>query len=62
MTASVAAGIQAGDILLAIDDEPLENLRGYANVLRAHAPGDVISVRLRRGAEEVVVKATLKAR
>jgi hypothetical protein len=61
-SAAEAAGIQPGDLLLAIDDEALEGLRHYGEVLGRHAPGDVIRIRLRRGDQEQVVEATLRAR
>jgi hypothetical protein len=57
-----AAGLQAGDILLAIDDEKIADLRAYADALRKHSPGDVIRIRVRRGEEELTLEARLLAR
>ncbi|MDA1195034.1 MAG: M28 family peptidase [Planctomycetota bacterium] len=57
-----SAGILAGDILLALDDKPLADLRGFAELLRAYAPGDTVTIRLRRGDAEQTVKAALTAR
>jgi len=61
-SAAEAAGIQAGDLLLAIDGEALEGLRHYSEILKRHEPGDVIRIRLRRGDKELEVEATLRAR
>jgi len=57
-----AAGLEANDVLLAIDGKPVEDLRGYAGILRAKKPGDVITIRLRRGEQELTVKAKLTTR
>lgn len=61
-SAAESAGIRADDVLLAIDGEILKGLRHYSEVLKRHAPGDVIKIRLRRGDEELEVEATLGAR
>jgi predicted metalloprotease with PDZ domain len=61
-SAAEAAGILPGDLVLAIDGVEVASLRGYSDLLKRHAPGDVVTIRLRRGAEEVEVEATLKAR
>lgn len=59
---AAAAGIQAGDLLIAIDGHALTDLRGYSNRLRQYQPGDTVTVRLKRGDETLEVKTTLKAR
>jgi aminopeptidase N len=59
---AAAAGIEVGDILLAIDGTPLKDLRAFSNVLKAHTPGDEVSVVYRRGEEERTAKVTLQAR
>ena len=59
---AAAAGVEAGDLLLAIDDAELADLRAFSDVLKQHAPGDVIRIRLRRGEEELTLDATLVAR
>jgi hypothetical protein len=56
------AGVQAGDILLAIDATELKTLRDLSEALKAHAAGDVVKLRVRRGAEEILLDATLVAR
>ncbi|MFV1959716.1 MAG: M20/M25/M40 family metallo-hydrolase, partial [Planctomycetota bacterium] len=57
-----AAGLRAGDVVLAVDGEPTKDLRVYEDVLRKYGPGDVIRIRVRRGEEELEVPVTLKAR
>lgn len=61
-TPAESAGIAEGDILLAIDDEPLANLKGYSDVLKKHAPGDRVRLKLRRGERELDLNATLGER
>jgi hypothetical protein len=56
------AGIRAGDLVIAVDGEEVKDLRAYSQILKKHAPGDVIRVRVKRGEEEVEVEATLVAR
>ena len=38
------AGLTKGDVIVAMDGGPVEDLRGMVDVLRAHAPGDTIAV------------------
>ena len=61
-SAADEAGILAGDILLAIDGQELTDLRGYSTILKQHAPGDEVTIRIRRGEEELELRATLQAR
>ena len=61
-SAAEAAGLEANDVLIGIDGQPVKDLRAYANILRAKKPGDVISIRIRRGEKELTLKAKLKAR
>jgi len=61
-SAAAEAGIQPGDLVIAIDGEAIEGLRHYSDVLKRHSPGDVIRIRLRRGDDEIEVEATLRAR
>jgi hypothetical protein len=56
------AGLQPGDVLLRIDDEPIANLQEYSNLLRTLKPGQTVSVLLRRGDRELTVPVTLAER
>jgi aminopeptidase N len=61
-SAAEEAGLEAGDILLAIDGEEIGDLRSYSELLKTHAPGDRVKLRIRRGEEELELEATLRAR
>ncbi len=56
------AGLAAGDVLLSIGGEKLESLRGYSEILKKHAPGDVVKVVWKRGEQEMTADVTLAAR
>ena len=61
-TPAEAAGLKAGDLLVAIDDDDIADVRGYSNILRTHEPGDTIRLRVVRAGEEIVIEAKLVAR
>lgn len=58
------AGLESGDLIVAMADKPVADLRGMVEVLRAHAPGDTISVVFWRDADarEHTVKVILGTR
>jgi hypothetical protein len=56
------AGVKPGDVLLAIDGEPVADLRTYSDLLKAHEAGDTITLELRRDGETVTLEATLTER
>ncbi len=56
------AGLEDGDVLLAVDGKKTSNLRAYAVILRSYKPGDTVEVRVKRGGRELTFKVTLKAR
>ncbi|MCA9567615.1 MAG: M20/M25/M40 family metallo-hydrolase, partial [Myxococcales bacterium] len=58
-SAALAAGIAAGDVLLAIDGATLPDLRTFSELLKQKSPGDRVSVRYRRGSEEKTVEVVL---
>jgi hypothetical protein len=61
-SAAERAGIAPGDVVVALDGTPVTDLRGYANLLKAFAPGDEIDVTVVRGTEETTLRARLGAR
>jgi hypothetical protein len=61
-TPAQAAGLEAGDLIVAIDGEEIRDLRHYAGILRERSPGDRIEIRLSRDGRELTVEATLVAR
>ena len=55
-------GVQAGDVIIAVDGTPVRNLEDYAVLLFSHRPGDEIVVTVRRGDEELDLTAVLEGR
>ena len=56
------AGINVGDIVLAVDGEPVNGQAGLVAAIRDRDAGDTISIDLVRDGERVTVSATLVAR
>ena len=56
-TPAAQAGLRQEDIIVAVNDQPVHNLRDYAKALRALSPGDEIRVRFRRNGNEQTVSA-----
>ena len=56
------AGIEVGDVVLAVDGEPVNGQAGLVAAIRDRSPGDTISIDLVRDGERVSVSATLVAR
>ncbi len=61
-SAAETAGILAGDVVMALDGQTVEDLRGYSALLKAHAPGDKLTVTVIREGVEKTVNATLGER
>ena len=62
MCSSDLAGIREGDVVLAVDGEPVNGQAGLVAAIRDRSPGDTISIELVRGGERLTVSATLVAR
>jgi len=60
-TSADDAGLQADDILLSWNDTEITGGRSLMELLRNSTPGDVVDFTVQRGAENIVVKVTLKA-
>lgn len=56
------AGVEPGDIILALDDREINAQNTLTEVLFAHEPGDVVTARIQRGDEELSVEITLGER
>jgi S1-C subfamily serine protease len=54
-TPAAQAGLRQEDIIVAVNDQPVHNLRDYAQALRALSPGDEIRIRFRRDGNEQTV-------
>lgn len=53
------AGIQPGDIILAIDGRPMTSPDEVIVYVRAHAPGDAVTLTIRRGGKDQEVEIVL---
>lgn len=56
------AGIEEGDVVLAINDVPITGRTGMIAVVRDAQPGDTISIKVERGGKTVTLSATLVER
>lgn len=54
-----SAGLRAGDILIGLGEHAIANLQDFQNALTAHAPGDRVEVRFRRGDQLMRVTVVL---
>jgi len=54
-TPAAQAGLRKEDIIVAVNDQAVHNLRDYAQALRALSPGDEIRIRFRRNGSEQTV-------
>ncbi len=61
-SAAAEAGLQAGDILVNYNGQPMSDLQSYSNLLRQSSPGDSVRLELRREQQLLTVDAVLKAR
>lgn len=61
-SAADEAGFQQGDIVLAVDGEPVDTNEALGAIIRGKEPGDVISVTRRRNGEDGDVDVTLQRR
>lgn len=52
------AGLKTGDIVLSIDEKPIENYDAMIAILRSHKPGEKSPIRVRRGDEELDLEIT----
>jgi hypothetical protein len=56
------AGIKDGDVIIQFAKSNIQNLKQYAAILRQHAPGDKVSLILKRGEKEISLQIELTAR
>jgi putative serine protease PepD len=52
-----AAGIQAGDVIVAVDGEPITSNEDLGPAIAQHEPGDEIEVTIERGGDEQTLTA-----
>ncbi len=53
------AGLQEGDVIVAVDGERLEGTRDLSSLILPHAPGDTITLRVLRGGATTEIEVTL---
>ncbi|TFV71552.1 PDZ domain-containing protein [Blastococcus sp. CT_GayMR20] len=58
-SAAADAGIQAGDVITAVDDRPVTTSTELTAAVRSNAPGDEVGLTVRRGADTRTAEVTL---
>ena len=56
------AGIEPGDIVLAVEGQRIDAQNSFVEVLFAHEPGETVEATVQRGEEQINVEVTLGAR
>ncbi|MGH2561515.1 MAG: S1C family serine protease [Thermomicrobiales bacterium] len=56
------AGIEAEDVILAINGEEIDQQQSFTEILFAHEPGDTVEATIQRGDEQLTVEVTLGER
>jgi 2-alkenal reductase len=56
------AGIQEGDVILAIDAQRIDQQHPFSEVLFARKPGETVTIDLQRGSQQLSVQVTLTER
>jgi S1-C subfamily serine protease len=59
---AAAAGIQPGDVITSVADEPTRSVEDLISILRRFAPGETVEVSIIRGGEETVLEVVLGER
>ena len=60
-SAAAAAGLQPGDVIVGLGDQPVTTPDDLLSALRSHAPGDQVSLTVERGGSRTTLTATLAA-
>jgi membrane-associated protease RseP (regulator of RpoE activity) len=61
-TPAAKAGLQGGDVVLKLGDQPTGTLMELATALNKHKPGDKVQLIYQRGGKKITVEITLAAR
>jgi S1-C subfamily serine protease len=59
---AAGAGLARDDVLIGLAGRPISSLAEYSQLLRAHAPGDTVTVEFLRGAERLSRRVVLAER
>ncbi|MBI4566860.1 MAG: M28 family peptidase, partial [Planctomycetes bacterium] len=57
-----AAGLKAGDVIVAFAGAPIDNVYDYTYALREHKPGETVALTVKRGGESLTLTARLAQR
>lgn len=57
--AADTAGVEPGDVIVAVDGEPVETYEEFVVLVRSQLPGDSITLLVERGNEQVTLEVTL---
>lgn len=58
-TPAAQAGLQPGDLILAVDGETVTDVETFVGIMQGHKPGDQVALSVFRAGEELTVTATL---
>ncbi len=61
-TPAAQAGLQQGDIIYGVDNDPARDTTEFQKALLKHKPGDTVTLKVNRNAREITVQATLAER
>ncbi len=61
-SAGETAGLQPGDIIIAVDGNKTDDLKTYSDLLKKYQPGEVIKIKILRNAEEMIIPLKLGER
>ena len=59
---AAGAGVEVGDVVIAIDDSAIDGSAGVIAAIRDHSPGDAITVTVVRDGDERTLDVTLVER
>lgn len=54
------AGLITGDIIVAVDDKPVTDIKGYAAILKSYKPGNTVTLTFQRDGLQQTAKVTLE--
>ncbi len=61
-SAAAEAGVEVGDLIIAIDDDAVQSFVDLAGAIRSLLPGDTVQLTVLRGGEEIILDAALTTR
>ena len=60
-TPAAEVGLQPGDLIIAIDGKPVEEVEAFIEEMQSRKPGDEVSLTIFREGEEIEIQVTLAA-